>query len=438
MAARITLVACLVAALTLARPRLLQKVPWSPAFCGHEFRKVRRPDRGRHRLAAVTLDRTAALERLGLDTNGNVEPSPKILKQAFRKLALKWHPDQAGGDVSRYEEVREAYELLMGLPPSVGPATMPANFTWEDVTQDEVQDALWSLPSAVVALYGGPRRFALLNIPIALFSLVTNQFGMTEALLAQEGLKPTVRDFRLDGLYPVNGLKRHYVDPPLSCTFQYPQDFVYDKALEFARIQQSQLGARLPLVTLVSPQGFDSFTVSWSLQSRSAPGLRVALYAIPNKRGESLSKALTPDLFQVLLAQLLAAGSVLAPPMVQFRKPRVEQLSSELTSTAGVDRMYSEWQALCSENKTKDVSIFATAQLCSVADGTSLKTGLMESMSISNTGRKVQGSTVDSKTYNVNTKQNSYILLLLGLAPATVSDTDRERARKAAQSFEFL
>src|ERR1044071_4043685 len=37
------------------------------------------------------------------------------LKSAFRKLALKWHPDRNKGDASsetRFKEINEAYEIL--------------------------------------------------------------------------------------------------------------------------------------------------------------------------------------------------------------------------------------------------------------------------------------------------------------------------------------
>jgi molecular chaperone DnaJ len=41
--------------------------------------------------------------------------SDEDLKAAFRKLALKWHPDRNRGDASseaRFKEINEAYEIL--------------------------------------------------------------------------------------------------------------------------------------------------------------------------------------------------------------------------------------------------------------------------------------------------------------------------------------
>src|SRR6201985_3873908 len=41
--------------------------------------------------------------------------SDEELKAAFRKLALKWHPDRNAGDASsesRFKEINEAYEIL--------------------------------------------------------------------------------------------------------------------------------------------------------------------------------------------------------------------------------------------------------------------------------------------------------------------------------------
>src|SRR6476469_8201705 len=50
-------------------------------------------------------------EVLGLQRTANDDE----LKSAFRKLALKWHPDRNRGDASseaRFKEINEAYDIL--------------------------------------------------------------------------------------------------------------------------------------------------------------------------------------------------------------------------------------------------------------------------------------------------------------------------------------
>src|SRR6266567_4628541 len=47
-------------------------------------------------------------EVLGLSKSASADE----IKKAFRKLAVKYHPDKAGGDETKFKEVNEAYEVL--------------------------------------------------------------------------------------------------------------------------------------------------------------------------------------------------------------------------------------------------------------------------------------------------------------------------------------
>lgn len=69
-------------------------------------------------MAAAPLDRDSAYEILGLPgrarRNGGEEPTEEEVKRAYRREALKWHPDQVTGDATRFQAVRDAYDLLTG------------------------------------------------------------------------------------------------------------------------------------------------------------------------------------------------------------------------------------------------------------------------------------------------------------------------------------
>jgi DnaJ-class molecular chaperone len=49
-----------------------------------------------------------AYETLGVPKGASDEE----IKRAYRKLATKHHPDKAGGDTSKFQEIQSAYETL--------------------------------------------------------------------------------------------------------------------------------------------------------------------------------------------------------------------------------------------------------------------------------------------------------------------------------------
>ena len=40
------------------------------------------------------------------------DASADEIKKAFRKLAVRYHPDKEGGDETKFKEINEAYEVL--------------------------------------------------------------------------------------------------------------------------------------------------------------------------------------------------------------------------------------------------------------------------------------------------------------------------------------
>ncbi|OLP81000.1 hypothetical protein AK812_SmicGene38509, partial [Symbiodinium microadriaticum] len=137
----------------------------------------------------------------------------------------------------------------------------------------------------VMNLYGGTRRFLIVNVPLLFVGLGANLLGSFSALLSLDAFTPLVRSLRLDGVYAVRGLKRHYIDG-LSCTFTYPGDWVYDASLEISRYRRQEktltlgggrnTGAPLPLVAVCPQETSDA---------------SVALYAVP-AAGATMSQAL--------------------------------------------------------------------------------------------------------------------------------------------------
>ncbi len=47
-------------------------------------------------------------EVLGISKNASEDE----VKKAFRKLAVKYHPDKEGGSEEKFKEINEAYEVL--------------------------------------------------------------------------------------------------------------------------------------------------------------------------------------------------------------------------------------------------------------------------------------------------------------------------------------
>lgn len=77
-------------------------------FCG--FRPTNRSSRT---LLKAVLDRPSALRKLGFD-GSKADPPADDIKRAFRQAALESHPDRPGGDAKRFQEVKQAYEILTG------------------------------------------------------------------------------------------------------------------------------------------------------------------------------------------------------------------------------------------------------------------------------------------------------------------------------------
>ena len=56
----------------------------------------------------LMADKRDYYEVLGVNKNA----SDDEIKKAFRKAAVKYHPDKEGGDEAKFKEVNEAYEVL--------------------------------------------------------------------------------------------------------------------------------------------------------------------------------------------------------------------------------------------------------------------------------------------------------------------------------------
>mmetsp|Transcript_13939 Transcript_13939/g.38056 ORF Transcript_13939/g.38056 Transcript_13939/m.38056 type:complete len:432 (-) Transcript_13939:40-1335(-) len=282
----------------------------------------------------------------------------------------------------------------------------------------------------VVNLYGGPRRFLLVNVPVALLALAADFLGSMRALLSFDALQPAVRPLRLDGLYVVRGLKRHYIDAPLSCTFTFPGDWIYDPALEVA-FQKRRAG---PTYTMASGRGRGRGSTAASAplplvsvcpQAGAQTGFSVSLYANSAGKAETLAEALGPpeDAAAVIMkrfvegapslpgqeaqAELVAASTSPAPRPggreSYHLELRVRYVARRDATSVGAGAQAGAFEAR-SGDEAEALSVWATAQLAERSGGA----------------------------------QSAYVLFLTGVAPFSGSPTDRDRVRAAAESLDAI
>ncbi|CAE7249623.1 unnamed protein product [Symbiodinium sp. CCMP2592] len=247
----------------------------------------------------------------------------------------------------------------------------------------------------VMNLYGGTRRFLIVNVPLLFVGLGANLLGSFSALLSLDAFTPLVRSLRLDGVYAVRGLKRHYIDG-LSCTFTYPGDWVYDASLEISRYRRQEktltlgggrnTGAPLPLVAVCPQEGSDA---------------SVALYAVP-AAGSTMSEALgSPEQAQST-AGTLALGYL---PARKGKEAKADLVSAK--SIAGDQDSYQlQWRVVYSEDGAPAQNLFwdvwASLQLTTLASG------------------------------------KPYLLVLAGIASASSDAAQRARVEEASKSLAAL
>jgi len=226
------------------------------------------------------------------------------------------------------------------------------------------------------------------------------------ALLSLDALRPLVRASRLDGVYPVRGYKRHYIDEPLSCTFSFPGDWVYDPMLEMALQRRksgtySSVGSRgssapLPLVSLCPQAG-------------NGAGLSLGLFVSSAGKASTLAEALgsLEDAQAGIIRRFLAgspAGAE-AEPVSAVAVPAAEAGGREAyrfemsvrtsAGPAGAAAGPGDWAGL--------LTVWTTAQLVPGAGG-----------------------------------QPAYVLRLTGVAPLSAPAEERARVRAATESLEAL
>lgn len=62
--------------------------------------------------------------------------SAKEIKDSYRVLAMKWHPDRDGGDETKFKQLQEAYKLLAGAEPEPVAKEAPVEDDWASDLND--------------------------------------------------------------------------------------------------------------------------------------------------------------------------------------------------------------------------------------------------------------------------------------------------------------
>ena len=73
---------------------------------------------------------------LGVDRNASQDD----IQKAFRKLAHQYHPDKKGGDVNKFKEVNEAYQVLEIRRSAL--VTMEGLAALVDFSQEDLKDLI--------------------------------------------------------------------------------------------------------------------------------------------------------------------------------------------------------------------------------------------------------------------------------------------------------
>jgi len=267
----------------------------------------------------------------------------------------------------------------------------------------------------VLALYGGPRRFLLVNVPAVLLALGADFFGSMRTLLSIDALRPLVRRLRLDGVYPVRGFKRHYIDEPLSCTFSFPGDWVYDPMLEMALQRRkfstyssggrsggrSGSAAPLPLVSICPQAG-------------AGTGLSLGLFVTSAGRATTLAEALgSLEEAQAGNIRRFLAGS---PPGAEAEAISASAVSAEQAGGRGSYRFELRVRTAAGGAASPD------------AGGQAGVSGIDGPLSVWTTAQLAQSTE----------GRPAYLLMLTGVAPLAAPADERSRVQASVESLEAL